>query len=1638
MARKEELDIELLRNSVPRDMAAHLRRVFASDPAAVSTVTSQLISHVASEAIPPFILSLWPLAANDPSTIVAVMQQEVSVTAQRSAIKHFYRHLRREKTFQKAWEAIGGAAGTAELMAKLSVDNVRLLINLLRDTGRALGAHKARQSAMEELLRLLWPQDGENSAIKGGRVEFDSRPLLAEYAKLVPACGGAFRLEWEEKKRQLPENYYSDKTTDHEFFEHHYNEKLRRNEITASEFLTEVRSLVSNRTAYGMHILEKFTESDTLLGASPTVFLEVLVDPLGRRFLSKTRISSNDAVRYWGLVIRCLRDREAFQRDFDNSGEHYKRIISRLVKMWNHSRAQAEYTDMLVALFSHVPETAVKNYPLTDFINGVAPALRYQLLRLFLKHTAGNGFDIGEPTSLEHSEFQKTQFRWSAALFFQLSADEALPLFEKVQRAGRDVGFWNTSVNNRFLYETRDEEQRQLADYHIIQALLLSRYKAVSPFTTAELEAMRSEIRLQELPMRMKKATQGRHPETRAQWAVSALSLCLAIGDLTLYAETLLWARRFNKDSLTVKELYSRYSFPKSEGMDLLTVLPPKEMKSTISLGELTKSIRSANEVLHILCETTLMSTSEPSFNDRDWEHVFITINGVIRKRISRVNDFQDASKISDDALYEALWKPTLAMLEKMIRDLYGPAGERFTHLLPPEIVLRLKVNKPESLRSPTIKFLNAFAEFFDDFNKKNRIRDAPVLVTADELWPKGLALLQLWHHFGDVLAYLPHTQSRIEKIVFLDPRKVLKPIKLDDETQRAIGICVDTYSMALRLYIQMPGSPGLSKKAQCQERITKAWKHATVNLSKSRMTLEEAERFWVPVFQLAGAKLSQLGIDEKANQRSDPAFPKPDKKMRPIEWNPDPDYDRISQPRKDKTLTPTYLDVLISKRSPWKTYEESKTCFFDNVKAVIPRKPLPSSYWYSVLIMRKDLTCKSVDAYVTAGILALNTEYGSDISLLKTPFPDDKAVRIPPVYLDEEFLERETHDNSSGILAMLVRLKQYVPMGLLVKLATSILESIKKRPDGAKPYDVFMSLIKLILKGSNPSLAIPLVQQFVLENPDASAWHRVLLNPRCLINLLPRDAKNFFESFTEAILDKLQEQAKNRVKEPDAAANKGPLVKVTTVKMLAQLLRESPVVDHSLAVDLNTSILKRASHVDIRIASVKGLTEAIDNTTSPVVRRRILDALLQYAAPIASSVNEAQPSTDWDALTSSDELPEVRGDDFGNLLTPPIMKLIMWAGLGIASQSVEGQALRELKHSVLDASAENNRRWMDLFLKKHGFSVPDNAQFPAVPVFPDALDTLLHVMKSETSFKYIDLMKQYILLRLNPPDWLSSINKAVSGDQKLSISNAGRHWYNLWSSDSPMYVTMVIKTISGYLRPKRKDDAQSIEFYKALEQFIFEIADATLMRAKSTEFQSFWETTSSIDPECSVWTRILDRINSLRTPAWQNDPHRKPAVLPDTLQIKMRMLNLPYKSSKNPEEAKATVARCANGAIELIEEIVSTGGPYFHSFNSLKNELGKIESMAEMALLIGSTPALDDASSIALVDYLRVELAVKLFTKSNIFMDGFGKAHDKSVVEEGKKLVAKMSESCVENFRTLAAPLKASIENEGGFDWWS
>lgn len=96
------------------------------------------------------------------------------------------------------------------------------------------------------------------------------------------------------------------------------------------------------------------------------------------------------------------------------------------------------------------------------------------------------------------------------------------------------------------------------------------------------------------------------------------------------------------------------------------------------------------------------------------------------------------------------------------------------------------------------------------------------------------------------------------------------------------------------------------------------------------------------------------------------------------------------------------------------------------------------------------------------------------------------------------------------------------------------------------------------------------------------------------------------------------------------------PYVKITTVKLLAQLLRDAHFVDEDVAIEVLSTLMQKVTHIDIRSAIVASLLSML-STVQRDLAEKILKSL-EVVIPLAGGLNERSPLTDsdWEAMLDS------------------------------------------------------------------------------------------------------------------------------------------------------------------------------------------------------------------------------------------------------------------------------------------------------------------------------------------------------------------------------------------------------------------
>ena len=998
------------------------------------------------------------------------------------------------------------------------------------------------------------------------------------------------------------------------------------------------------------------------------------------------------------------------------------------------------------------------------------------------------------------------------------------------------------------------------------------------------------------------------------------------------------------------------------------------------------------------LCES-------PSFKSASWDSLLKLTGLVSGHRLQRVDSFQDHHNLSDPEVFEKLWQPIIDMLIETERMKLHPSLKKLgQHDL--EGVLRTQGFR--SLRPPTMKFLDALAEARDKLWTEYRCRENPSVMTLRPPWPQGLPIQYLFNFkLVEGPACLPYIESRAKAVVFGAPEMYLATCAVDTDSKEAIGEFVDCWSDALRIYVQGATPDGRA------ERIKRAWIHATESLSQGRMTLEEAHRFWTPYFRASGVKADEIEADEPHNALANPTLPLPKDPSQPVEWNPDSVFKTLPAYTEDRQLTQTYLDVALQ----WDhdVFERTST---------IPGLGT-GDLWRLAGRKGQVFSAATADAFIAAAILYMNSHEGADTSLMMQPFPSAEDARFPAVYLQEEFLERKKYEvrHSSDTLE---KFREQVPVALLSRLASSLLQRIEEAEDPEMVhYGQVVSVVKMVSRSDNPAAASSLVQEFMVKLSRESSWHRVLFNHGFLLSLPPQQAQDIIRAFASALFENMQSSDSSTASQ---TGSKSGHVKVSTLKMLAQVLRDAPYVTPRFSVSILTEMLHHTKHLDIHFAVLTSLVSTLQSSTDAGLKSDIFEALRQYAVPRAASLNERRPETeaDWQAAEEGGPLPEVWDDH----IWPPVLNLLLHAYELTAEKEIS-----ELLYEALRLSTAANRRWTCLFMKRHGFELPDNESLPQVPSFRKALGGVFGTVDDPEGVLF-EAWKRYILVNLKPGAGLAGITASIKRDHELAVSNAGKHWLSLWDNQQGALSQLGGHKAASSFSAGSPDGTDGVGASGRLEQLVWDIVDVLLMQAKVKDFEDLvfqladdWREPMN-SPDCRsraevILQGVVDRVDALRTPEWLADPQRQPVVLPDTFNIRLKMVELlqpPRYMTAQDALAPEQVDYVSLRIVSLIDDLATGTVPYHDDFIKLKKTLGaRFYRSDKLAFRLGSPESVVKGCAVpSIVDLLRVDVAAYMF-HDKVKYDGNPKYWDADGAETYVEIMDMWERSSAESIRDVA-----------------
>ncbi|KAM0249648.1 hypothetical protein ACHAP5_002775 [Fusarium lateritium] len=607
--------------------------------------------------------------------------------------------------------------------------------------------------------------------------------------------------------------------------------------------------------------------------------------------------------------------------------------------------------------------------------------------------------------------------------------------------------------------------------------------------------------------------------------------------------------------------------------------------------------------------------------------------------------------------------------------------------------------------------------------------------------------------------------------------------------------------------------------------------------------------------------------------------------------------------------------------------------------------------------------------------------------------------------------------NSMKGIYVYQILSKTPLSAPLLAELARFLIDQMRARlgPEAMKAQmKSIVSIVDGLAASDQPSLACPFIRDLVLGDEGAtesSSWHRHLLSLGFLSVLPAKAAKEVLYTMASAIKEKMREQNHNtdaREKadvsmggtDEDASKKsikpQGPSIKVTTVKMLAQLLQHNLFMAPSSSCDILTGLLAEARHIDIRITITNSLFAIMEDPTCPsALRQRILDALEEYIVPAVAQLNERRGLTesDWtEAAASNVSLPSV-GEE------TPLYQLLTQKLLHGKLNKEDKARLAQLIMGSLEQSAVNNARWMKLFLAKNNFFLDENEKLPHLPVHITLFSGLFQRHMHYIPTSVINMIRSACLINIDPSPGIQRITRTVREDRDLVNSKAGKHWLSQFGEnghDSLKFgVLQAAQTL--HKRPSVRDSklAENGITVQMLQSFVIEFAERLLKIGQPSIVEKVVERLrSGYLQDRETWNywhengiptikKIISKTEELQ--ARIQNREAEPRLLPSVFQLSLTTLPTPIADSTATEK-DVYVREVYKFVIALADR---QNRPYHVDFEKLKDEFNSWSSarpLARCALRLAEVQAYDPKSTQppTLADYLCWELVGHMLTKAS------------------------------------------------------
>ena len=949
------------------------------------------------------------------------------------------------------------------------------------------------------------------------------------------------------------------------------------------------------------------------------------------------------------------------------------------------------------------------------------------------------------------------------------------------------------------------------------------------------------------------------------------------------------------------------------------------------SLSALLSLVNEANSVLSLHIETALLYLREPSFQANTFSQLAHLLRNVLTNRLDGLKALQRFRLGSEKKLVSILIELMLPILLLYEETSITEGNEPLCWDNPHGLLQSIRCSWPAD--QCVLPLLDKLAKCRDKQWEKERLKKNELVATLDEGWPKGLpiqCLLPSEEWMRQALAHpeaAPFVAERVEKVVFCDAKEAFTAVPPDTD---AIGPFVDSLQIAIPAYVgQKPATNVLN-------RIERVWGHYTHVVPLAAGYVEMVKSILKHIASIAEVDW----MKEAVKPRVPPSLPASEMHtadLTPIEWDPRTDSDSSSNiTTESNNLGGFTANLLLSRFTAMEHVGPAQWRFHTFVmpqnRSLVPQlhqSERRDSIWEVWNDKIRQLPLANRDALVASAMLYVDAFAAGNSRLLSKPFPVGmRHPRYPAMYLDYEFLSEaaKAGDYIDYAIVALEKLSTIIPVLLLQQLANSMLDKLIEMSDKDSVDHILESatfrIIAILSRTDQPHLASSLGLRIIKEMPYSSSWHRRVISARLCNRLSPHHIKEMLENFAHFILNflRIQEESRKTKKLDTLATGEDPTLptqeyaKVTTIKLLVELLERGDLVSSEVSVDMLRSLFFKSNHIDVKHAALRSVMGLLQKSSKLDVELRsmLYKTLISFSAA-AAGPNERYTASEeeWLAAENCGVPPECSNDR-------PLLYLFLIEGHRIPYKLHEAY-VHDVLFTILHVSTRQHDRWMRIFLGRINVQPEDVGVTDFGPFDNKFADKLLSKWTNNIPKGFLKRHRE-LSMRYLYCDNLGDINEKLSAKDPLwKQTNAGEHWiYYLKTHKSYESAFKGLGTIIQMGKISRSYDFGEVTNDDVEDEYCQRVAiavrnpryylgDSPIVSMKPFEFAfghllfnndlAYIFSTSASGVEKirlsrrQPLERIIADVESLHTESWLSSSSRNPPVLPSIWRLQYYLI---------------------------------------------------------------------------------------------------------------------------------------------------